>query len=61
MTNTHDGQDSIPRETERDGEKKETEFSNTKFNYKETERFGDLRAHCVKTLAIISWVQYNKL
>lgn len=35
LTNTHEGQDSIPREMERDGEKKETEFSNTKLNYKE--------------------------
>lgn len=60
MTNTHEGQDSIPREMERDGEKKETEFSNTKLNYKETERPGDHRAHCVKTI-IIRWVQYNKL
>lgn len=61
MTNTHEGQDSIPRETGREMEKKrETEFSNTKLNYKETERPGDRRAHCVKTI-IISRVQYNKL
>lgn len=60
MTNTHEGHDSIPRETEGDGEKKEPEFSNTKLNYKETERPGGHRAHCVKTI-IISRVQYNKL